>query len=81
MKLSLAAGLVSLFTVAIAGPNGYGVCQSGCAGVAVSCYSAAGVTFGTVAAVAAPPAVASCNTAFGGCQAKCAMVLLAPTPS
>jgi hypothetical protein len=37
-----------------AGPIGYGVCQSGCAAVVVACYGAAGFTFGTVIAAAAP---------------------------
>ena len=36
---------------------------------------------GTVTAgVGTPPAVLACNTAFGVCSAKCAVVALLPTP-
>jgi hypothetical protein len=53
----------------------------GCNTVVVACYAAAGVTFGTVAAPAAPAAIIACNTALGTCSATCATVaLLAPTP-
>ena len=65
-----------------AGLLSYGICQSGCAAIVVSCYAAGGSVFGTVTAGAATPAViTACNTAFGTCSAKCAAVtLLAPTP-
>jgi hypothetical protein len=63
-----------------AGPVAYGLCQAGCAGVVVACYSAAGLTFGTVAAAAAPAVVLQCNVAQGTCYATCAALLLAPTP-
>lgn len=63
-----------------AGPVAYGICQTGCAGVVVACYSAAGAVFGTVAAPVAPPALLACNGAFGACSAKCALIALAPTP-
>jgi hypothetical protein len=64
------------------GPIAYGVCQTGCAGLVMACYSAAGVVFGTVTAgVGTPVAIVACNTAFGTCSAKCALIgLLAPTP-
>lgn len=62
-----------------AGPVAYAVCQAGCSSLAVACYSAAGFTFGTIAAVAAPAAVIACNTAYGTCQAACAAAALAPT--
>lgn len=53
----------------------------GCNAVAVACYTAAGATFGTIAAPAAPAAIIGCNTALGSCSAACASVtLLAPTP-
>lgn len=63
-----------------AGPIAYGICQAGCAALVVTCYSAAGATFGTVvASAAAPAAVLACNSAFGACSAKCAVaVLIAP---
>lgn len=63
-----------------AGPIAYAICQAGCATLAVACYSAAGFTFGTIAAAAAPAAIVGCNTAFGSCQAACAAAALAPTP-
>ena len=55
---------------------------SGCNTVAVACYAAAGVTFGTVVAAAATPAVIlGCNAALGSCSSMCATVaLFAPTP-
>lgn len=72
--------LLSSFQVE-AGPIGYGICQTGCAAVAVACYSAGGFTFGTVTAgVGAPAVVLACNAAFGTCSAKCALVCLLPTP-
>ncbi|KAF2447884.1 hypothetical protein P171DRAFT_354022 [Karstenula rhodostoma CBS 690.94] len=69
-----------LVGTAAAGPIGYGICQTGCAAIVVACYSAAGFTFGTVLAAAAPPAILACNSAYGTCQAACAVVLLGPTP-
>jgi hypothetical protein len=63
-----------------AGPLALGLCSAGCAAVAVACYSAAGAIFGTVAAVAAPPAILACNSAFGTCMASCTVALAMPTP-
>ncbi|KAF8176973.1 hypothetical protein BJ912DRAFT_986571 [Pholiota molesta] len=65
-----------------AGPIAYGICQTGCNGLAVACYAGAGFTFGTVvAAPAAPAAIMACNAALGSCSAMCASVaLFAPTP-
>ena len=65
---------------ASAGPLGYGICQAGCSALVCSCYAAAGLVFGTIPAAAAPAAALACNSAFGSCQAACAIVLLAPTP-
>ncbi|KAI6102071.1 hypothetical protein EDD16DRAFT_1647392 [Pisolithus croceorrhizus] len=77
--LSLLA--LSSLPVAMAGPIAYGICQTGCNVVAGACYAAAGVTFGTVAAPAAPPLVVACNAALGTCMAACAATaLLAPIP-
>lgn len=59
----------------------YGLCQTGCNGVAVACYAAAGFTFGVPTGGAAIPAVlVGCNAALGACMATCAALLLAPTP-
>ncbi|EME86517.1 uncharacterized protein MYCFIDRAFT_43367 [Pseudocercospora fijiensis CIRAD86] len=71
--------LSMLATYVTAGPAAYGICQAGCAGVTVACYSAAGFVFG-VALPAAPPAILACNAAFGSCQAACWAALIAPTP-
>ena len=71
--------LLSAATTSLAGPLAYGICQAGCSGLVVACYSAAGFTFGTVAAAAAPAAIVGCNSAYGTCQAACAASLFAPT--
>ncbi|KAK0211506.1 hypothetical protein IW262DRAFT_1468047 [Armillaria fumosa] len=72
---------LTLAPQAYAGPIAYGLCQTGCNVVVVACYAAAGFTFGTVAAPAAPAAILGCNSALGTCSAVCASVaLLAPTP-
>ena len=53
----------------------------GCNILAVACYAAAGFTFGTVAAPAAPAAILGCNSALGSCSAACAATaLIAPIP-
>ncbi|PSN34680.1 hypothetical protein C0J52_22484 [Blattella germanica] len=64
------------------GPIAAGICYAGCAGVVVACFAAAGATFGTVpgSVIAATPALATCNTAFGTCEAACVAALLAFTP-
>lgn len=78
--LPIAIPLIGFFARVNAGPVAYGTCQAGCAAVVCPCYAAAGCVFGTVLAVAAPAAVAACNTGFGICSAKCAIALLMPTP-
>ncbi|MCJ1428390.1 hypothetical protein MMC29_006300, partial [Sticta canariensis] len=47
-----------------AGPAAYGVCQAGCAGIVMACYSAAGFVWGATLGVGAPPAILACNAAF-----------------
>ncbi|KAF8554845.1 hypothetical protein OG21DRAFT_1508491 [Imleria badia] len=75
--LTLAASAAPL---AAAGPLAYALCQTGCNGLAVACYTAAGFTFG-VTIVAAPPAIIGCNVGLGACMAACAgTALIAPTP-
>lgn len=71
---------LNIVTPAAAGPIAYGICQAGCSALVIACYSAAGFTFGTVAAPAAPAAIVGCNSAFGTCQASCAVAALVPTP-
>lgn len=83
MRVSSAIPVVSVLFLAtgtVAGPVGYGVCQAGCAGVVMACYSAAGFTWGATMGASAPATVLACNSAFGSCQAACAAVLLWPTP-
>ncbi|KLO07918.1 hypothetical protein SCHPADRAFT_944882 [Schizopora paradoxa] len=58
----------------------YGLCQTGCNVLAAACYAAAGATFGTIAAPAAPAAVVGCNGALGTCMAACSVAVIAPTP-
>ncbi|ROV98495.1 hypothetical protein VPNG_08559 [Cytospora leucostoma] len=71
--------VLAIATAVSAGPIAYAICQAGCASIVTACYAAAGATFGTVAAPAAPAAILGCNSAFGTCQAACAVVALAPT--
>ena len=80
LSKSIILTLIAITTVAQAGPAAYGVCQAGCAGVVMACYSAAGFTWGATLGASAPPTILACNTTFGTCQASCAAVLLAPTP-
>mmetsp|Transcript_20459 Transcript_20459/g.18595 ORF Transcript_20459/g.18595 Transcript_20459/m.18595 type:complete len:85 (+) Transcript_20459:35-289(+) len=62
------------------GPLAYGICQTGCNALAVSCYAAAGYTFGTVTAGAGIPAViVGCNSGLGICMAGCIAAGFAPT--
>ncbi|KAG9311090.1 hypothetical protein JVU11DRAFT_8998 [Chiua virens] len=76
--LTLAAAAVPLVS---AGPIAYAICQTGCNSLAVVCYSAAGFTFGTVAAPAAPAAILACNAGLGLCMTACAATaLIAPIP-
>ncbi|KAI6037129.1 hypothetical protein BKA83DRAFT_4172100 [Pisolithus microcarpus] len=79
-KLPLILALSSL-PVAMAGPIAYAVCQSGCNALVGTCYAAAGFTFGTVIAGAAPAMIVACNAGLGTCMTGCATTaLLAPIP-
>ena len=65
----------------IAGPFSYGLCQTGCNALAVACYGAAGLTFGTITAgVGAPAAALACNVALGTCMAGCVAAGFSPIP-
>lgn len=74
--------LSTLLSTSDAGPMAAGICYAGCAAVTCACFTAAGATFGTVpiAIIAATPALAACNAAFGICEAACVAALVAPTP-
>ncbi|KAL5519692.1 hypothetical protein ACEPAG_1352 [Sanghuangporus baumii] len=74
------AAAASLSTV-LGGPLAYCACQTACNAGVVTCYAAAGLTFGTVvAAPAAPAAAIACNSVLGVCMAACAASFLAPIP-
>lgn len=80
-----AAYTIPLFALATmpyatAGPLAYAACQSGCATVVMACYAAGGATWGATAGATAPATIVGCNTAFGVCSAKCAVLLAAPIP-
>jgi hypothetical protein len=78
MKIVLALFLAPLV---YAGPVAYGICQTGCNALVVSCYAAAGLTFGTVTAGAGVPAAAlACNCALGVCMTACVAAGCTPTP-
>lgn len=75
--------LIGLLSTAVdAGPMSAGICYAGCAAVTVACFSAAGATFGAtpLSAIAATPALAACNTAFGKCESSCVAALWFPIP-
>lgn len=74
--------LSNSFITSMGGPFTSVVCFSGCGLTVAACFTAAGAVFGTVpaAAIAAAPALATCNSAFGSCMAACALMLAAPTP-
>ncbi|KFY34875.1 hypothetical protein V494_06403 [Pseudogymnoascus sp. VKM F-4513 (FW-928)] len=80
MRLSSLLPLALAISPAFAGPAAYGVCQSGCAAVAMACYTAGGATWGATLGATAPATIIGCNAAFGTCSATCAALLLAPTP-
>ena len=79
--LTIIAILGGLVPVNEAGPAAYGLCQAACSAGVVTCYAAAGLTFGTVTAGAgAPVAAIACNAAFAKCSAGCAAAFLLPIP-
>lgn len=77
--IAVVAATASLPTV-LGGPFTYALCQTGCNFGAVTCYAAAGFTFGTVLAVTAPASILACNALQGACMAACAVSLVAPIP-
>ena len=63
------------------GPLSYGICQTGCNALVVSCYAAAGFTFGTVTAgLGTSAAILACNSSLGSCMAACVVAGFAPCP-
>ena len=82
MKLLFVFTLLSTIIALVnAGPLAYGICQTGCNAIVVSCYAAAGFTFGTVTAgVGTPTVLIACNASLGTCMAACVAAGFAPTP-
>lgn len=81
LAMTVAIVLLTLFTQSAALFASYGICQTGCNGVACACYAASGATFGTVTAgIGVPAAIAACNAALGTCMAACVAALIAPIP-
>jgi hypothetical protein len=73
--------LFNIFASLTAGPLSYAICQTGCNTLAVSCYAAAGFTFGTVTAgVGIPAAIMGCNAGLGVCMAACVAAGCSPIP-
>lgn len=82
LKSCLFVAVVScLVGQSYAGPLAYGICQTGCNALVVTCYTAAGAVFGTVTAGAGVPGVIlGCNAGLGLCMAGCIAAGFAPTP-
>ncbi|KAF9114376.1 hypothetical protein BGX27_011009 [Mortierella sp. AM989] len=73
--------LLTILGLSSAGPLAYGICQTGCNGLAVACYTAAGFTFGTLTAgLGIPAVIVGCNTGLGTCMVACVVAGFAPTP-
>ena len=71
----------TLICFCIAGPLSYAICQTGCNAAGVACYTAGGLTFGTVTGGTGAPAIAiACNTALGFCMASCVAAGCTPIP-
>jgi hypothetical protein len=75
----LIIGLLSV-QLTVGGPALGALCNAGCASVQCACYTAAGLTFGTVAALGAPSSILGCNAGFGKCMTACSSVWAAWTP-
>jgi hypothetical protein len=71
--------LIINFSFVYAGIISSAICYTGCNGMAIACYSAAGLIFGTVLAISAPAAILACNAAQGSCMVSCSVATL-PLP-
>ncbi|KAK4514397.1 Inositol-1,3,4-trisphosphate 5/6-kinase [Mucor velutinosus] len=73
--------LLGFISLVSAGPLAYGICQTGYNTLAVACYAAAGLAFGTITAGAGVHAVIlGCNAALGACMTGCVAAGCAPIP-
>ena len=73
--------LALLTSTAHSGPLTYGICQTGCNAVWVTCVAAAGGVAGvSTGGAGVPAAILACNAAQGVCMAACVAAGLTPTP-
>uniref|UniRef100_A0A914W3Y0 Uncharacterized protein n=1 Tax=Plectus sambesii TaxID=2011161 RepID=A0A914W3Y0_9BILA len=85
MSTSKASLVILIIALAVAPPVEGGpalgtLCVTACNAGVVTCYTAAGLVFGTVTAgIGAWPAVAGCSLAQGACMATCAVSFVTPT--
>ena len=78
--LQLITYILTLSSPVIAGPLSYGICQSGCNVLAVTCYAAAGATMGVTFGVSTPASVIACNAGLGLCMTSCIAAGCSPIP-
>jgi hypothetical protein len=72
--------LLGMLEYSVAGPLAYGICQTGCNALAVSCYAAGGYIFGTVTAgTGVPGTIAACNVGLGFSMTQCVVAGFSPT--
>lgn len=80
--------LLCLVSLVSAGPLTVAACYTACNAGVVTCYSAAGLTFGVSGPVGwwsfitggGAAAAAACSAAQGVCMSACTMLVVAPTP-
>ncbi|XP_032218746.2 uncharacterized protein LOC116601956 [Nematostella vectensis] len=79
-KMLMLLALTMLIASSSAGPLAYGICQTGCNAVWVTCVAAAGGVAGvSTGGAGVPAAVLACNAAQGVCMAACVAAGLSPT--
>ncbi|CAG8736504.1 7442_t:CDS:2, partial [Racocetra persica] len=73
--------VLSILSLANAGPVTYTLCQSTCNSGWVACYAASGI-IGTICipGLGSPSVVALCYIAHSACMATCAASALTPAP-
>ena len=78
-KCLLALFIALLLSQAMGGLISYGICQTGCNVLAVTCFAGAGATMGVATGGAAvPAAVLACSKAQGVCMAACWVAVATP---
>ncbi|XP_048580857.1 uncharacterized protein LOC116601957 [Nematostella vectensis] len=79
-KMLMLLALTMLIASSSAGPLAYGICQTGCNAVWVTCVAAAGGVAGvSTGGAGVPAAIAACSAAQGVCMAACVAAGLSPT--